>query len=238
MAERVSGKEGSLTVTCPLRFHENRVVFNWAGEEILGITDAQNLALAGEVRFLENPYNNLEADDSEDVGHIDLILVDKQSVQAEFLKWCALEIQAVYFSGRAMESEFKAIIAGSSDALPFPAKNRRPDYRSSGPKRLMPQLQIKVPSLRRWGKKMAVVIDSQFFSWISTMEEVNDISNCDIVWFIADFEEEGEMAKICPGKIVYTTLERAIDGLTGGIPVSMATFENRIRAKVLGGETV
>lgn len=42
--------------------------------------------------------------------------------------------------------------------VPFPQVQRRPDLRSSGPKRLMPRLQIKVPTISRWGEEMAVVI--------------------------------------------------------------------------------
>src|SRR5262249_29127554 len=73
---------------------------------------------------------------------------------ADPLRWCALEIQAVYFSGKSMGREFAAIAQHEGLAIPFPAAHRRPDYRSSGPKRLMPQLQIKVPHCdgggRRW----------------------------------------------------------------------------------------
>jgi hypothetical protein len=64
----------------------------------------------------------------------------------------------VYFYGASMTAEFKMLRYHEAAGVPFLA-GHRPDYRSSGPKRLMPQLQIKVPSLRRWGKKMAVVVD-------------------------------------------------------------------------------
>jgi hypothetical protein len=54
----------------------------------------------------------------------------------------------------------------------------------------MPQLLTKVPTLRRWGKKMAVVVDAPFFHSMGTMERVKDVSNSDIVWFLVDFVED------------------------------------------------
>lgn len=117
--------------------------------------------------------------------------------------------------------------------IPFPDKVRRPDYRSSGPKRLMPQLQIKVPTLRRWGKKMAVVVD---LAWFETnlvgVETVSDISNCDIVWFLVDFDEDTDPAVLILAGQKFQTLERAVEGLTGGFPVSLSEFELRIREKI------
>ena len=106
------------------------------------------------------------------------------------LNWCALEIQAVYLSGRSMNEEFRRIKDYEGEGPPFPGQVRRPDYRSSGPKWLMPQLQIKVPTLRRWGKKMAVVVDKHFFQSLGHMEEVGDLSSGDIAWFTVDFEED------------------------------------------------
>jgi hypothetical protein len=78
-----------------------------------------------------------------------------------------LEFQAVYFSGMSMENDFKLMREWIGLGVPFPQVQRRPDFRSSGPKRLMPQLQIKVPTISRWGKKMTVVIDSSFWDSLS-----------------------------------------------------------------------
>ena len=149
------------------------------------------------------------------------------------MEWCALEIQAVYFSGNAMKGEFVAFNEAAVDWVIFPAGRRRPDYRSSGPKRLMPQLQIKVPTLRRWGKKMAVVVDRAFFDSIGEMDDVVDISNADIAWFIVRFEEvEGQKrTRIVRDEVRFTTLERSVEGLTGGKPVPLSVFETRISDK-------
>ena len=133
-----TGDAGRLAATCPCRFEENGLVFGWVGERILG--HAQPVVV-GEVGFLEREVRNEEQGSGvsgfDDVGRIDNILVHPDH---EPLLWCALEIQAVYFSGKAMSNEFRAILDHKGTDMPFPAEHRRPDYRSSGPKRLMPQL--------------------------------------------------------------------------------------------------
>jgi hypothetical protein len=115
------------------------------------------------------------------------------SVSGQSLKWCALEMQAVYFSGKSMENDFKDMRQWEGPGIPFPMVQRRPDFRSSGPKRLMPQLQIKVPTISRWGKKMAVVVDKAFWESLGEMREVRDLSNSEIAWFVVALSgaEEG-----------------------------------------------
>ncbi len=162
-----------------------------------------------------------------------MILVADNQPEGTELKWCAVEVQAVYFSGREMAIEFRDIEDRQGKAA-MPVESRRPDYRSSGPKRLMPQLQIKVPTLRRWGKKMAILVDVAFFKSMGEMKRVEHLSNCDVVWFLADFVRE-------PGEKVFrldivdefgTTLESAIEGLTGGEAVALEAFEARIQRKI------
>ena len=143
---------GQLATTCPQRFLEQSLVFKWVGEILLG---NPRPVVISEVPFLmgETQSHEQEADA---VGMIDKVLV---SVSGQSLKWCALEMQAVYFSGKSMENDFNDMRQWEGPGIPFPKVQRRPDFRSSGPKRLMPQLQIKVPTISRWGKKMAVVLE-------------------------------------------------------------------------------
>lgn len=150
------------------------------------------------------------------------------------LEWCAVEIQAVYFSGAAISRDFPAVRAHSGPGVPMPGGRRRPDFRSSGPKRLMPQLQIKVPTLRRWGKKMAVVVDRPFFDALGDMDDVKDVSNGDIIWFVVSFDSRPETARpgVTVDEVRCTTLERAVEGLTAGEPSTLADFENKIRSKL------
>lgn len=228
--EVVTGSQGGLRATCPNRFHEKLEIFRLVGENILG---DDNPKLVGEVGFLEAGATT-DNDGGDDVGRFDMVLVSNKTVKGAPMEWCALEIQAVYFSGDAMRGEFAAFADENVDWVVFPAGRRRPDYRSSGPKRLMPQLQIKIPTLRRWGKKMAVVVDRAFFDSIGEMDNVSEISNADIAWFIVRFAEvEGERrSKMVLDEVRYTTLERSVEGLTGGKPVPKNEFERRINGKL------
>ena len=220
----LSGPAIGLRVLCPRRFEQDMSIFQWVGETILGTSTPE---IVTEIGFLRAEDTNAF------VGRIDMILANQGAGPGQ-LNWCALEIQAVYFSGPSMREEFRRIRADEHESPPFPGRIRRPDYRSSGPKRLMPQLQIKVPTLRRWGKKMAVVVDRDFFESLGDMEEVDDLSSGDIAWFTVTFEEDdtGRHFRLVRDTVHVTTLERAIEGLTGGSPVALGEFENSIRAKL------
>jgi hypothetical protein len=226
------GEARQLVTICPHRFKQQETIFRWIGELLLG-TPAPRVV--HEVPFLERAVgagsDERDVPQTEKVGRIDNVLVHPT---LEPLAWCALEMQAVYFSGRAMKKEFAKLRRVRSEGLPFPSEHRRPDYRSSGPKRLMPQLQIKVPTLRRWGKRMAVVVDRPFFNALGPMRTVQDISSCDIAWFVVRYGEAHQRASLVPDSVILTTLEDAVEGLTGGEPVPQTVFEGRIREKLAG----
>jgi hypothetical protein len=233
LASVLTGADGELRIVCPERFDQANLIFREIGQRLLG---TPNPLIVSEVRFLQRTDPNVASEpDSEagreDVGNIDNVLVHPT---ARPLRWCAVEIQAVYFSGTKMEALFKHV-RDFGQGLPFPDKTRRPDYRSSGPKRLMPQLQIKVPTLRRWGKKMAVVVDRAWFRTnVIGVPTVADLSNCDIAWFTVGFDERTNPATLIVDEPQKQTLERAIEGLTGGFPVSLSEFERRIKEKIQG----
>lgn len=230
---------GPITATCPNRFLESGTVFSEIGKTLLG---TENAIIAKEIPFLirhqapDIPDDVLDLGDdaivdTEDVGRIDMVMVHPD---LDRLEWCAVEMQAVYFSGGAMSKDFSVIRQYRGNGVPGTGANRRPDFRSCGPKRLMPQLQIKVPTLRRWGKKMAVVVDKPFFSSLGGMDKVPHVSNSDIVWFIVRFDEnpiEGT-ATLVVDDVRYTTLERAVEGLTAGNPTSLDNFERKLRLKI------
>ncbi len=156
---------GPLVTTCPNRFLEDEIIFRWVAEVLL---ETREPLVLGEIGFLDRLTSTDEIvdEDSRDfIGRIDKVLLHPTK---QPLDWCALELQAVYFSGRSMNREFTMLATSEYPKLPFPAAHRRPDWRSSGPKRLLPQLQTKVPTIRTWGKKMAVVIDEAFFASLSS----------------------------------------------------------------------
>jgi len=171
---------------------------------------------------------NTEGTDSKTVGMLDMVLVREDPGP---MNWCAMEIQAVYFSGKSMSKEISSLKTWQGPGTPFPSETRRPDYRSSGPKRLMPQLQIKVPTISRWGKKTAVVVDRSFWDSLTDMPRVEHVSNCDIAWFIMDFRHGPNGFRIEVGEVFLTTLTDAVSGLTGGKPASLEGFETSLAQK-------
>ncbi|MGQ0812095.1 MAG: NotI family restriction endonuclease [Nitrospiraceae bacterium] len=88
-------------------------------------------------------------------------------------------------------------------------------------------------NLRRWGKKMAVVIDKAFAESLWPMRRAKHISNADIAWFIVAYSdsEQGKHS-LRRHDVVLTTLEDAVEGLTGGVPVTLDEFETSIREKL------
>jgi hypothetical protein len=97
----------------------------------------------------------------------------------------------------------------------------------------MPQLQMKVPTISRWGKKMAVVIDRAFWDSLGEMREVNDLSNCEIVWFVVAFAPAKDGRFFLKRDAThFTTLDNAVEGLTGGTPMSLERFESQIRDRL------
>lgn len=236
---------GPITTTCPNRFVEQGTVLRHIADRVLGCPEPH---FAKELPFLKRPssasaqqsISDDEEDpetaeqkqglvDKEDVGKIDLVLVDPDDKE----NWCAVELQAVYFSGKEMPADIKAVAAHSGNGVPMPTGARRPDFRSSGPKRLMPQLMIKVPTLRRWGKKMVVVVDAPFFDALDPMSQADHISNCDIVWVIVRFDEElgSPRATLKVDRTVFATLEESIKALTAGTPTTLPAFEAKLRDK-------
>lgn len=190
--------------------------------------------VVGEVGFLDRlrPSGAEEQDEGDRrdfIGRIDDVLVHPAR---EPLDWCALELQAVYFSGGRMTHEFKQISEATGGALPFPAKHRRPDWRSSGPKRLLPQLQTKVPTIRTWGKKVAVVIDEDFFGSLVGLDRERHLPNAEIVWFVVGYEPRQVGWTLVPREAVFTKLDASVKSLTGGVPLSRERFEEQLRIKL------
>jgi hypothetical protein len=217
---------GEPVTTCPNRFLESNLVSQWVSETLLGTSTP---IVVPELPFLMGDIQEEEGEEPDAVGKIDQVLVHREG---DTLRWCALEFQAVYFSGAKMENDFTVMRTWVGPGVPFPQKHRRPDFRSSGPKRLMPQLQIKVPTISRWGKKMAVVIDRAFWESLGEMREVKEISNCDIVWFVVSFAPSDGRFALTRHEIHCTTLDSAVEGLTGGTPMSLERFEKQIRDRL------
>ena len=180
---RIGSPLGSPVITCPSRFEEDYLLVRWLAE-IVGFSPDE-ARIAREIPFMQSVTTNKPA------GKIDLVVARTESGR---LEWYGLEIQAVYFSGPGMTSQFDILAIDVDAVAPYPDRTRRPDWRSSGAKRLMPQLQVKVPTVRRWNSKLAVAVDHPFFESIGgpSANPSHDINDGDIVWLVPKLSWDGD----------------------------------------------
>jgi hypothetical protein len=218
--------DAEITITCPNRFRDGLDIYRWIGGVVLGDEKAVPLS---EIGFLETRAQHGHEVTSEEVGRIDSVLVLPGTSP---LKWCAVETQGMYFSGANMGDEFGAI-KNAGGAAVFPVGQRRPDYRSSGPKRLLPQLQIKVPTLRTWGKKTAVVVDESFLRCMGTLTTVSDLSHAEVIWFVVRVDESVTPHKLVRVKYLMSRLADSERSLNASDPVTQEVFETRIRERLM-----
>jgi len=138
-----------VVTTCPSRFLQSdssgKSLFATISEKML---DIPNPIVVKETPFLRKiPDARTSPEIAEDMkaeakeeekkaGRIDWILISPGTATRDELEWCAVETQALYFSGGKMRPEFDAYAHAPSPVL-FPSGKRRPDYRSSGPKNLL-----------------------------------------------------------------------------------------------------
>ena len=242
-----------IVTTCPTRFvadvEDGQSLFNWISGKML---DTVKPIIVKETPFLRKVSDSrlpVEAIRNEEVaadieeeeeaekkaGRIDWLVVNPASMSANDLEWAAVETQALYFSGGKMITEFQAYAAAPSDVL-FPLGKRRPDYRSSGPKRLSPQLDVKVPVLGAWGKKVAIVIDKFFFDNMNRLDDVYTRGderarrdNAAIVWFIVDYDDS---LRLRTAEIHYTTLDSSRRALNATEPLLKAEFTANLKGVI------
>ena len=133
-----------------------------------------------------------------------------------------------------MNREF-ARLRDQPESPQFPAANRRPDWRSSSAKRLMPQLQVKVPTLRRWGAKLAVAVDAPFFDALGgpSAHPSRDLSDGDIIWLVPRLvPDETGRHRLTRGHWEVLTLEDSSKKLLAAETISRNDFETTLRGKL------
>lgn len=165
-------------------------------------------------------------------GRIDLVVARDGDASS----WFGLEVQAVYFSGKGMQADFELLLENNETEPPEPTALRRPDWRSSSAKRLMPQLQVKGPTLRRWGTKLAVAVDLPFFEAIGgpTGKPSQDMNDGDIVWLVPRITADSQLVE---HHWEVLSLEESSDKLLSAETVKRQEFEDALRTKLqrIGG---
>lgn len=219
--------EAQPTTVCPNRFLEFRnkeSLFGTLAHEIFGSTDGARVIK--EIPFLEKETMDGEQRGAK-AGRIDWILVPKPSSNGDQsdLPWLAIETQAVYFSGDSMWPDIEEYLV-DPDQVHFPKGRRRPDYRSSGAKRLAPQLSAKAPVMNRWGRKVAVVVDEAFFAEMGALAETTDFDNAEVVWVLVKYDSA---MKLTVSNLLHTELSASIAALQAAKPVNKREFESQLR---------
>lgn len=142
------------------------------------------------------------------------------------MDWIAVETQAVYFSGTNIWDDIRPYL-DTPDKLHYPAGNRRPDYRSSGAKRLAPQLSAKSPVMRTWGRKVVVVVDESFFDSLTKLDKTaDDFDNAEVIWLIMRFNDQ---MNLVVDRVVLAELGPSIDVLQSTERMNRADFEAGLR---------
>lgn len=208
-------------ITCPHRFAQRNLVVHWLAD-VVGF-DRATLQIAREVPFMQSAANPAKP-----AGRMDLVLARDTGNN---LSWYGLEIQAVYFSGPGMPSEFQRLLTDPHPRPPFPDRVRRPDWRSSSAKRLMPQLQIKVPTLRRWGTRLAVAVDRPFFDVLGgpSPAPIRELDEGEVIWLVPALDANYQLQR---QHWEMMSLEASSTKLLAAQTVRRAEFEEALRHRL------
>jgi hypothetical protein len=181
---------------CPARFLDDGRIFRDAARIAFG--EKTTFAIFPEIRILQVP-DPKKTDGLKKIGKVDFVL--GKIVDGEVADFCAVEVQAAYFSGAETRTALKYFIAnkdfGNLDIF------RRPDFRSSAQKRLIPQLQLKVPVFRRWGRKFFVIVDSQFFRSLPEFRTTTP-ANSELTWLVYPLTRHGGAYHMQEAQPTYT----------------------------------
>lgn len=111
-----------------------------------------------------------------------------------------------------------------------------PRWLAQSAKWLMPQLQVKGPTLRRWGTKLAVTVDLPFFDAIGgpSTKPSRDLNDGDIIWLIPRVTDD---YRLVAHHWEVLSLEASSDKLLSAETVKRQEFEAALRTKLqrIGG---
>ncbi len=200
-----SGSEAA--AICPIRFLENGRIFRDAAKLAFGVDSSY--AVFPEIRILRIETAGSSKDKK--IGKVDFLIGKTDGRIVE--DFAAVEVQASYFSGESIRPALNEFLkVGRLDAA---ISDRRPDFRSSAQKRLMPQLQLKVPVFRRWGKKFFVVVDTQFFGALPTFRP-STTSNSELIWLNYPIKKAGSSYMLSDPQVVGTQWDDVLTSLREG----------------------
>ena len=181
-----------------------------------------------------------DSEGGDDVGRFDMILVSNKTASGAPMEWCAVEIQAVYFSGDAMLGEFiayadatwtwssflperrdrtiaavatKAPDAATANQNPHTATLGQEDGRRGG------------PCLLRLNRRKWIAL--RIFQTLTLPGSLSASMRRPVK----------RRSHMVLDEVRLTTLERSVEGLTGGKPVPKQEFERQSQSKLEGAPT-
>lgn len=218
-----TGKEAA--ALCPARFLEDDRIFTDAANQAFGA--GVRFGVFPEVRILKLPDAGKNGADRK-IGKVDFLLGKIENGQV--VDFCAVEVQAVYFSGTTIRPPLEYYLKHRE--LDIANSERRPDFRSSAQKRLVPQLQLKVPVFRRWGKKFFVVVDTQFFRALPLFSRTT-AGNSELTWLNYPIQKSSSGSYKLEGpEIIFSEWEDVINALREGVPPDPSEIIGELEKKL------
>ena len=215
------GKEAA--AICPVRFLEGDRIFRDAAKIAFG-PDCE-IGIFPEIRILRMVDDRQST--TKKIGKVDFLIGKIE--KGKIVDYAAIEVQASYFSGREIRSAMNHFLR--NNALDLITSDRRPDFRSSAQKRLMPQLQLKVPVFRRWGKKFFVVVDTQFFRSLPSFKTTS-LSNSEIVWLNYPIALAFDSYTMNDPEVIGTHWDDVVTSLREGIAPETHEIFEELQAKL------
>ncbi len=219
---------------CPVRFLEDDRIFADVGRLAFG--EGTTIAVFPEIRILT--VKAIEEDKRDrKIGKVDFLigLVEEEEV----VDFAALEVQAAYFSGGGLRPLFNKFI--ETGGFGNENDDRRPDFRSSAQKRLVPQLALKVPVFRRWGKKFFVAVDSQFFRALPEFPATTP-ANSELTWLAYPIRKMSTNFEMQEPEVVYSEWDDVKNSLREGRPPEpseiIAELQTKLTRKKAGFLTI
>lgn len=211
---------------CPVRFLEDDRIFIDAAKLAFG--EGSSFGIFPEVRILKIEAE-VEGERDRKIGKVDFILgkIEENKV----VDFAAVEVQAVYFSGGEIRTPMNYFL--QNESLDLSNSDRRPDFRSSAQKRLVPQLQLKVPVFRRWGKKFFVVVDTQFFNALPAFSHTT-YSNSEITWLSYPIKKVGNTYTMQEANVIYSEWDEVQNSLREGKPPEPSEIVHELQSKLDG----
>jgi hypothetical protein len=95
----------------------------------------------------------------------------------------------------------------------------------------MPQLALKIPVFRRWGKKFFVAVDAGFFASMPEIRGISELANSEITWAVYPFSRSGNSHSIGTPEFRYSTWDDVQTALREGVAPAPQEILEEIQRK-------